>query len=280
MTRMLATILLAAATAAAGEALEKAVAAFREGRFEEAAEGAGAVRENDPDYPRARYLAGEIRLALGENAAAESAFRDALEKRPGSEPILTGLGRAQLAQGKDAEALETLEKAVKADAQSARAHAFLGAAQMRTSNGKKGDRALDTAIKLGGNDAEVVRAVVVERVRADDAAAAKRILKAFVAANKASAMGPFLAATIAEHEKAYDEAIAAYEKAIALDPKFLDAHKNLAILCIAQNPLYQNQERTKKALEHFEEYKKLGGRDGRVIEIYETLLQFVSPQGG
>ena len=78
-----------------------------------------------------------------------------------------------------------------------------------------------------------------------------------------------------ERGKKYDDAIASYEAAAKLDDTFLDAHKNLAILCIAQNPLYTNQERTGKAMKHFERYFALGGRDAQVKQIWETLQQFI-----
>ena len=81
-----------------------------------------------------------------------------------------------------------------------------------------------------------------------------------------------------ERDKKFDDAIDTYEKAIALDDKCLDAHKNLAILCIAQNPLYQNQKRTKMALEHFDRYFALGGKDPQVKQIVDTLKQFLAQQ--
>ena len=79
------------------------------------------------------------------------------------------------------------------------------------------------------------------------------------------------------HERAgeYNDAIKLYQKALKLDDTFLDAHKNLAILCIAQNPMYKDKKRTDLAMKHFAEYRKLGGRDTKVIQIHETLKKFV-----
>ena len=61
--------------------------------------------------------------------------------------------------------------------------------------------------------------------------------------------------------------------------RFIDAHKNLAILCIAQNPLYKDKVRTDKALRHFKRYFELGGNDEQVRRIYGTLLQFLKRPG-
>jgi tetratricopeptide (TPR) repeat protein len=93
-------------------------------------------------------------------------------------------------------------------------------------------------------------------------------------------MGLFLAALVDDRAGKFDEAIAGYQKAIEADAAFLDAHKNLAILCIAQNPLYQNVKRTKLAMEHFQKYADLGGRDQEVLQVFETLKQFISSQKG
>ena len=51
----------------------------------------------------------------------------------------------------------------------------------------------------------------------------------------------------------------------------------MAILCIAQNPVYTDQKRTAKAMEHFEAYERLGGRDATVLQVYGQLKSFLQP---
>ena len=70
-------------------------------------------------------------------------------------------------------------------------------------------------------------------------------------------------------------AIAAYRTALERDERFLDAHKNLSILCLAQNHLYQNKKRTAIAMKHLEIYRELGGKDAALIKIHETLKKFI-----
>jgi tetratricopeptide (TPR) repeat protein len=223
---------------------------------------------------------GEAALMRGEPALAESWFRNALEKKPGAEPALTGLGRALLAKGEAAEAVPVLEKAVVADAKSARARAALGLARSRAGKAAEGRKDLAAAAKLDPADVEVSRMAVEERLAAGDVPGAGKVAAALSKARKDHPMAAFLAALVDDRAGRFEEAIAGYERALALDPAFLDAHKNLAILCIAQNPLYEDEKRTTKAMEHFQRYADLGGRDQEVLSVFETLKRFVEPREG
>lgn len=267
--------ILACAAAAAGEALDGAVRDFEAGKVDEARRAAESIPSEDADYAKAQYLVGEIALSQDDGTAAEVAFRSASEAKPDSAPVLTGLGRALLAIDRAEEAVAPLEKAVKIEPSSARALAWLGIAKLRSSDGKKGEAELKKALQAGADDPEVVRAVVLERIRSEDLEAAQKAANGFAAKSPKHAMGPFLKALVLEQRKKYDEAIEEYKRAATLDDTFLDAHKNLAILCIAQNPLYENAERTGIAMKHFGRYFALGGRDEKVKEIFETLKQFI-----
>jgi tetratricopeptide (TPR) repeat protein len=172
--------------------------------------------------------------------------------------------------------LRVLEGAVKAAPESGRAVCFLGVARMAASEGRKGRKEVERGAELAKDDPEVARAAVVAYLRDEDTDDASRAAQRFAKAQPKSPMGPFLVALVREREKKYDEAIASYEQALELDESFLDAHKNLAILCIAQNPLYTNRERTEKAMRHFDRYFALGGRDAEVKRIHETLQQVLT----
>ena len=93
-------------------------------------------------------------------------------------------------------------------------------------------------------------------------------------------MGYFLLGLVLDREGEEKQAIAAYELAIEKDGKFLDAHKNLAILCHTANPLYQNKVRTKKALEHYALYFELGGKDPELERSYLQMKGFLESMGG
>ena len=124
------------------------------------------------------------------------------------------------------------------------------------------------------------RALAEFHLRQGDAEAAGRAAEVHAKADPKSAMGPFLRGLALDRLGKGKEAIEAYESAIAKDPKFLDAHKNLAILCITDNPVYSNRERTKNAFDHFAKYFELGGRDEELRRTYETIKGFLEGQGG
>jgi tetratricopeptide (TPR) repeat protein len=266
-----------AAGAATKAPLDVALEHFEAGRFAEAATAAEAIGPEDAAYAKSRYLLGEAQLALGESASAETSFRAGLEKKPAASALLLGLGRALHAQQKDGEAVAPLEKAVAADPKSARARAALGTARVGAGKKDEGRKDLAAAQKLDPADSDVARAVVEDRIAAEDLPGAQRAAASFAKARKDSPFAPFLVALVDDRSKRVDEAIAGYEKAIAMDDRFIDAHKDLAILCVSQNPLYQDQVRTKKAVEHFKKYEELGGKDEKVLDVWRTLQQFLTP---
>lgn len=255
--------------------LDVAMEHLAQGRFPEALAAVEAVPADDPAAAKARYVVGEVQLALGDASAAEAAFRAALEKKPDAAPALAGLGRALLAQGKADEAVEPLSKAVGKDAASARTRAWLGLARSRAGKGDEGRKDLAAASKAAPADAEVARVAVEERLDAKDVEGAAKAAAAFGRAAKGSAMGPFLTAFVLDRAGKFDEAIAAYEKALSIDDRLLDAHKDLAILCIAQNRVYTDTVRNAKAMKHFARYAELGGRDATVLSVYENLKSFL-----
>jgi Flp pilus assembly protein TadD len=136
------------------------------------------------------------------------------------------------------------------------------------------------AAKLAPDDGDVVRAAVEERLAAQDADAAMKAAVGLSKARKDHALGPFLEGVVLDRAGKTDDAIKAYQRALALDEGFLDAHKNLAILCVTQNPLYSIPARTKLAMEHFAAYEARGGKDAEVLHTYETLKSFLASQGG
>ena len=283
--RLLAASLLVAAAApswageAASASLADAVKRFEAADFQAASDIAEKVEPAHADFARARYLLGEIALIQGAHADAEARFRDALEKKPASGPVLAGVGRALLAQKDAAGAVPFLEKAAAADPKSARVRAGLGLARARADAADAGRKDLEAAAKLDPADPEVARAVVEERIDAGDLDGAGKAAAAFGKARKDHPMGAFLRALVLDRSKEFDKAIEGYEKAIALDPAFLDAHKNLGIVCIAENPTYQDREKTTKGLVHLRRYIDLGGKDEEVRRIHGTLVDVLKPYG-
>lgn len=229
--------------------------------------------------PKARYLAGESRLVLGEPVEAESDFRFVLSKNAKALPALVGLGRSLSLQAKHEEALTTLKSAAALDAKDVPAQRALGEALLASGETKEGTAVLEGALKLGPHDPLTVRALVEARLKAEEWKGAKELAQRLQKAQPKSPLGDFLLALTLDREGEADQAIEAYEKALAKDDAFLDAHKNLAILCHARSDTYQNVERVKKAFEHYERYFELGGADERLKKMFDILKQF-APQIG
>jgi tetratricopeptide (TPR) repeat protein len=270
----------AAAPAGDPSPVDEAFQAYQAGEYAKAAEKAESVPAGDPLYARARYLAGEARLALGEAEPAEKAFRAALEKKPGSAPILAGLGRALTARGSLEEALKVLQEAVKADGKDAGARRSLGEAFAAQGKVPEARKELEAAAKLDPKDPLAARALVEILLRSDDLEAAGRAAEVHARSDPKGAMGDFLRGLVLDRSKKGKDAIASYEAALAKDPKFLDAHKNLAILCVTDNPSYTNRERTRKAFDHFAKYFELGGKDEELRRTYETIKGFLEGDRG
>jgi tetratricopeptide (TPR) repeat protein len=261
------------------DALNDATDHFTAGRFQKAVDAAKQVDDtDDAKFARSRYLMGEIQYMLGDREAAERSLRAALAKKRASAPILTALGRVLIDQEETDEALRLLKLAVKQDPKSGRARTYLGLATYQDTLGKKGMKDVKAGIKLAPKDPEVARAVVLVLLDAGSPAPAAKEAKRFAKARSDHPMGAFLHALIKEREGEFDKAIKLYEQAIKADDTFLDAHKNLAILCITQNPMYENKERTIKAFKHFKRYEDLGGRDEKVKRIHATLKSFFKQQ--
>lgn len=266
--------------------LAPAVAALRSGAFAKAAKLARALAENENEKlaPRAHYVAGEAQLLLGAHAEAEASFTAVLRTRPKAVPALVGLGRALAAQGKLDEAQTRLESALAIDKKDAAALRGLGELALRREEAwKDAVRTLKKARKAAPKSPEAARALVDAHLRdPKPKRGAKQALKVAKAQAKAAPKHPtgyFLQGLAYERLKKDDEAIAAYERALALDERFLDAHKNLAILCITDNPTYQDRERTAKAMKHFERYFALGGKDAALERPYRQVKAYLERSG-
>src|SRR5688572_7543596 len=201
------SLLVAALLLLAGSPVDDAVAAFKAGEYGKAAEAAAAVKAEDPLYPRAQYIVGEARLALGEAAAAEKAFRAGLEKKADSGPLLTGLGRALTAAGSHEEAARTLEKAVKADPKDPVAHRAMGESLLARGKSAEARKALETSFKLDPKDPLTCRSLVELLVKQEDLDPAEAYAAKCKATDPRSAMGDFLQAIVLDRRGRGKDAI-------------------------------------------------------------------------
>lgn len=261
------------APAARAQTVEAALAAFKGGEWKKSIEAADAVPASAEERPRADYLIGETQLVLGDASAAEAAFRRVLAKRPSAVPAKTGLGRAltQLERFDDAEGV--LKEAAALDVKDASVKAALGELHVRAKKLDVGRAELAEAYALDPKNPSIARSYCEALWAANDEDAATKVATALIKALPKHPMGAFLQALEQERLGKDGKAIELYQAALALDPHFLDAHKNLAILCHTRNPMYQDGKRTDLAFEHYQRYFDLGGKDDELKRNYDMLVE-------
>jgi tetratricopeptide (TPR) repeat protein len=258
---------------AAEATLPAAVRAFEAADYRKTVEIADAVADDADDAPRARYLAGEAWLVLGDAAKAQTSFEAVLARRPDAVPAMLGLARARSAQGQHEEAEKGARGAV-AKESTPESRRVLGEVLLAAGKGEEAEKLLQALHKEAPKDPFVARAYAEARLRAGDFKQAAAVGSKLAKALPKHPMGPFLEGLGLERQSKDDEAIAAYEQALARDDKFLDAHKNLAILCHTMSRTYSDAARTQKAKVHYERYFELGGADPELRTMYDTLKRF------
>lgn len=272
-----AAMALSAATtpAFAGGPVDDALAAFKAGEYEKAVEIASKVPEGDAARAKALYLVGESELARERWDEAKTAFDAVLEAKKDSVPALTGVGRALAGKG-DREAAETaLKKAVALDAKDASAHRALGELLLAEEKTDDARKELETAYKLDPKDPLNARSLVEGHLRANAPDAAQKVADAFAKTAPDSATAHFLKGLVLDRRGKAGDAIEHYEKAVKADDRYLDAHRNLAVVYTTSNANYANPDKVEKAVAHAERYIELGGKDKQLKELLDQIKGFL-----
>lgn len=269
--RLVLTLAVTSASALA-QTLAEAMTAFKAGEWPQVFSAVEAVPADSPERPRALFVAGEAHLVVGRPKEAEQCFRSVLDARPSALPAKVGLGRALTASGALDEAAKVLAEAANADAKDVTIKQALGELHVRSNQLDLARAELAEAWALDPKNAFVARSYCEALWAANDDANASKIVAQLAKTLPKHPMAPFLQAIALERAGKDADAIVAYEKAIALDETFLDAHKNLAILCHTRNPLYQDAKRTDLAFEHYQRYFELGGQDDELQKNYTVLV--------
>lgn len=269
------TLAASAGFALAGGPLDDALAAFKAGEYAKAVEIAGKVPAEDANRAKALYLVGEAELAREGWDAAAAAFQGVLDAKKDNVPALTGLGRAQAGKGERETAEKTLRRAVELDAKDVAARRALGEVLLAEERTDEARKELEAAWKLDAKDPLTARALVEAHLRGGAPDAAGRVADAFAKTAPQSATAHFLKGLVLDRRGKADDAIEAYQKAVAADERFLDAHRNLAVLYTTSNQMYSSPEKVEKACVHAQKYVDLGGKDVALKELLDQIKGFL-----
>lgn len=207
------------------------------GQLEAAAAAYAEALRLRPLYPEALNNRGEVLLALGLAPEAYQAARDALAASPGMHEALITLGGALAAMNRPLEALEAFDRALAAKPDAIRARLGRGlalAALGRSAEARATlEPALATSIEPGGNSEQYAAALRVIR-RHDEAL---RIIDGWLGSHPDQPRAHNLRGLILADLHRPLEALAAYDKAIALRPGFTDALVNRGNACLMVNDI-------------------------------------------
>jgi predicted Zn-dependent protease len=270
----LALLALSAPALAGTTPLERAVEAFQAGKYAAVVEAAPSVQPDSPDYAKLCYLVGEAQLLLQRPADARASFEKVVALRPKSVPALVGLGRAQIRAGDLVPGAETLKQALALEPKDLQARVALGELQLRRGEIPVARNTLAEAHASSPDDVMAAQLYCESLLRAEDPAAAAEMAEAYLKRRPEHPLGYFLLAVVMERDGADEEAIAQYKQALSRDETFLDAHKNLAILCHTLSKNYSIRERSLLAYEHYKLYFELGGGDETLRALYDELLKY------
>ncbi len=258
--------------------LDSAAQAFEAGRLKECIQICEKVPDDAADHRKAVFLRAESYLRLGKPAEAQKGFELVLAENAKSVPAMIGFGRALAAQGKHDAAEEALRGAVKRDKKSAYAQRVLGEFFISQRKFSDARTTLSKAWKLDKKDPLTAIALVDVHLGYNDAKGSIKIAKQLIKARPKHPVGHFLLGRALEYDRDWKDAIKAYEEAIAQDKSFLDAYRNLAIVCQTQNVSYRDAALLKKSMSAYEQYFELGGKEPELRKIYDQMVAFLKWQ--
>ena len=221
------------------------------------------------------YLAGVAEATLGRHDEAVRLYRDALSLGQHPHPVKIRLGESLLSAGRDSEAITAFESAVEEMPESAVAHFGLSRALEANGDFEGGLVALLRASKFAPDSGPVRYALAMAYRRMDRGADADRHL---AEAEKGSPNAPSVGDALLESVRSirndkrwhlqqgldlaatgrYEDAMAEYQRALGLDPNYLQAHVNL-VAALGRLGRYDDAER---------HYRQALSLDSEAVELH------------
>lgn len=267
-----------AAVPGGAQALETAKSLTDAGRHEEAIAMYRAYLAKDAKgNPAVYFYLGKSLFESGDDTAAEAAFREGMALKPDMKGAHFYLGNIQLRRAEDpleqetaaAKAIEEFVQEQELTPDSDSVAYNLGLAYSKAGQEAKALESFERASTLNPQRSEAYLKMASIHEHRKDMVKAEEMYQKFSAADPANAaVSLYNIGVIAWNENRGKDAVQYFNKAIALDPNYALAHRELARALMAS-------QNFAGALKHFQEYLKLNPRasDAREIEQSIALLK-------
>ncbi|WP_345811278.1 tetratricopeptide repeat protein [Paraburkholderia sp. PREW-6R] len=206
---------------------DRAFAAHRDGRLDDAERGYRATLDGNPVHVDALHLLGVLRHQQGQHAEAADLVRRAVKLRPEDAALQLNLGNALRALGKIDDAIEQFRNALTIAPSFPMAHYNLGNAYAALGRHEDAADAFERSVRLQPNDASSHNNLGNARH------ALGRHAEAIASFRRALELRPGHAGALNNMGMSLnaldrpDEAIACFQAALAAQPRFVAAHFNL-----------------------------------------------------
>jgi tetratricopeptide (TPR) repeat protein len=200
----------------------QATEAMRQGNLDAAAEGFDAVVKDSPQFAEAHLNLGLVREEQGKNEDAIASLQKALALKPRLRGANLFLGVAEYRLNHFSQAIATLKKETTFYPSDPNAWMWLGVVQLASENPEDAALALDKAAKLAPDNVDIL----YHRGRAHLLVSKNSYDKMFQADPNSWRVHQVLAQADAESER-HNDAIAEYQAAIQIVPKQPGLHEEL-----------------------------------------------------
>jgi tetratricopeptide (TPR) repeat protein len=253
--------------------LDRANSLWKQGQYKDANDQFRALVAAVPDNPDYRVRWGELYLERFQPPEATDLFNEALEIKPDHARALLGLARIA-ADEYDHKASEMAEKAIESDPKLYEARELMARIALEDNNPDKAKEQADLALAVNPDavQAEAIRGTI-ELLDAEslEKSSDSTWFQKILARHPHDGSGYSTAAHFFVINRRYEEGIAFYRKAIAVQPDLWEAHSELGInlmrlgrdgearqeLELAWNNMYQNKP-TSNTLKLMDSYKNFG----------------------
>ena len=175
------------------------------------------LKENPRDND-ALVLRGNLALARGDASAAIADLRSVLRDQPNAVPVLRALARAHMQNKEPALAEETLRSAAQANPGDKAVRLELSQLLAQTGRPEQARPVLEQLVKESPNDVPALEALFRVQASLKDLTAARATAEGIRQSRSDLPLGWYLQGAIDEAEKKYDDAEAAYEHALEIQP--------------------------------------------------------------